>query len=445
MRRLEIQYINPASLGAFSSMKIKPPTFDGSTSWTVYIRQFEAAANINGWNDQEKATALIVALRGPALDLLQSIPSIYQQDYQHLSQTLELRFGDHYRQEVFRTQVKSRIQKPGESLQEFESEVKRLVSLAFPAAGKDIQGWMAVSTFIDGLRDSKIQENLRMSKFRKSSEALVRALELEAIFGASTPRIRAVSIQDPKDEQTSKEDGSFKNLMSKFTEKMKKQVLEIRQMENESKQTPTPRNRVKCYRCQKLGHMQWDCRLRMSSPSRDRSQSFWKSRDASPKHRPGNPHEKNTSPVLRRTGLIVDDKWTTKQMREDQETDHDIGQILHLKENDECRPEWREVSNKSLIYKAVWAQWNSLAVENGLLQRVWESADGRSTKSQLVIPKDRVEDVLKKIHDGTSGVHFGVNKTLDKIRKRFYWVFTMKTLKAGAENATPVLPVKALN
>nr|WP_253310135.1 reverse transcriptase domain-containing protein [Rickettsia endosymbiont of Ceutorhynchus assimilis] len=141
-------------------------------------------------------------------------------------------------------------------------------------------------------------------------------------------------------------------------------------------------------------------------------------------------HEKNTSPAVRRTGLIVDDKWTTKQMREDQEADQDIGQILHLKENDECRPEWREVSNKSLIYKALWAQWNSLAVENGLLKRVWESADGKSTKSQLVIPKDRVEDVLKEIHDGTSGAHFGVNKTLDKIRERFYWVHYHKDVKS---------------
>nr|WP_253308776.1 hypothetical protein [Rickettsia endosymbiont of Ceutorhynchus assimilis] len=288
MRRLEIQSINSASVGAFSSMRIKPPTFDGSTSWTMYIRQFEAAANTNGWNDQEKATALIVALREPALDLLQSIPSIYQQNYQHLSQTLELRFGDHYRQEVFRTQVKSRVQKPDESLQEFESEVKRLVSLAFPAAGEDMQEWMAVSAFIDGLRDLKIQENLRMSKFRQSSEALVRALELEAIFGASRPRIRAVSIEDPKDKQLSKEDGSFETKMSNFMERMEKLLLEDRKMGNDSRQTPTPRNRIECYRCHKLGHIQRDCRVRMSSPSRDRFQRFSRSRDASPNNRQGN-------------------------------------------------------------------------------------------------------------------------------------------------------------
>jgi transposase InsO family protein len=41
---------------------------------------------------------------------------------------------------------------------------------------------------------------------------------------------------------------------------------------------------------------------------------------------------------------------------------------------------------------------------------------------QLVLPKRRVKEVLQEIHGGTSGAHFGVNKTLGKIRERFYWV-----------------------
>src|SRR3978361_67117 len=34
---------------------IKPPTYDGTTSWGMYKRQFEAAALSNRWSDEEKA------------------------------------------------------------------------------------------------------------------------------------------------------------------------------------------------------------------------------------------------------------------------------------------------------------------------------------------------------------------------------------------------------
>ena len=41
---------------------------------------------------------------------------------------------------------------------------------------------------------------------------------------------------------------------------------------------------------------------------------------------------------------------------------------------------------------------------------------------QLVVPRSKVQSVLKEMHDGTYGGHLGVNKPLDKIRKRFYWL-----------------------
>lgn len=37
--------------------------------------QFEAAGKVNNCNDLENATALVIALRDPALDLLRSLPA----------------------------------------------------------------------------------------------------------------------------------------------------------------------------------------------------------------------------------------------------------------------------------------------------------------------------------------------------------------------------------
>ncbi|KAL1450508.1 hypothetical protein WDU94_002865 [Cyamophila willieti] len=52
--------------------RMKVPSFDGQTSWSVFRKQFEAACETNNYGEQEKATALILALRGPAADLLQN-------------------------------------------------------------------------------------------------------------------------------------------------------------------------------------------------------------------------------------------------------------------------------------------------------------------------------------------------------------------------------------
>ncbi|KAJ8914232.1 hypothetical protein NQ315_003596 [Exocentrus adspersus] len=69
-----------------------------------------------------------------------------------------------------------------------------------------------------------------------------------------------------------------------------------------------------------------------------------------------------------------------------------------------------------------WALWDSLAIENNLLKRVWESPDGKERNYQTILPRKRVPEVLQAVHSGVGGGHFGINKTLDKVRERFYWL-----------------------
>ncbi|GBN25219.1 hypothetical protein AVEN_211696-1, partial [Araneus ventricosus] len=44
-----------------------------------------------------------------------------------------------------------------------------------------------------------------------------------------------------------------------------------------------------------------------------------------------------------------------------------------------------------------------------------------SCRWQLILPKSRIQEVLRETHDSASGGHFGVMKTLSKTRERFYW------------------------
>jgi hypothetical protein len=52
--------------------KVKPPKFDGSTSWVVFQRQFEAAVIHNDWTPKEKDAHLLSVLQGQAAHVLHS-------------------------------------------------------------------------------------------------------------------------------------------------------------------------------------------------------------------------------------------------------------------------------------------------------------------------------------------------------------------------------------
>lgn len=118
---------------------------------------------------------------------------------------------------------------------------------------------------------------------------------------------------------------------------------------------------------------------------------------------------------------IASDEWSDERLREDQLKDADLAPIICWLEGG-SRPEWHQVAEKGSIVKSYWAQWDSLQMSGGVLKRLWESVNGTSNHLQIVLPKTRVKEVLEEIHNGKSGGHLGVNKTLAKLRQRFYWV-----------------------
>ncbi|UYV81544.1 hypothetical protein LAZ67_20001491 [Cordylochernes scorpioides] len=96
--------------------KIKPPTYDGQTSWKCFKTQFEVVALGNRWNSSEKAINLAASLRGSATEVLQSLPLEQSLDYERLIHALTLRFGDDILQPYHVVKLKNRRQKRDETL-----------------------------------------------------------------------------------------------------------------------------------------------------------------------------------------------------------------------------------------------------------------------------------------------------------------------------------------
>jgi len=79
-------------------LNIKPPVCDGKTSWQIFKKQFEAAAN--NWTSSDKATALVLSLREEAVEVLQTLDGSHYKNYDDLIQHLEMRFGNKHLEQV---------------------------------------------------------------------------------------------------------------------------------------------------------------------------------------------------------------------------------------------------------------------------------------------------------------------------------------------------------
>ena len=69
-----------------------------------------------------------------------------------------------------------------------------------------------------------------------------------------------------------------------------------------------------------------------------------------------------------------------------------------------------------------WSQWGRLLLRDGLVLRPWENEKtGQEIYQQICLPESFVPQVLHVLHNSPSAGHIGVSKTLEKVRRRFYW------------------------
>ena len=103
-----------------------------------------------------------------------------------------------------------------------------------------------------------------------------------------------------------------------------------------------------------------------------------------------------------------------------QEEDVDIGPVLAWVAT-QHRPAWEEVGMCSRATKGLWAMFEALRLCEGVLQRGWKEPATGETRWQVVVPRSLRGVVLQAVHGAPGSGHFGVGKTLRRLRQGFYW------------------------
>ena len=121
--------------------------------------------------------------------------------------------------------------------------------------------------------------------------------------------------------------------------------------------------------------------------------------------------------------VIFLEDWEPTKLRDSQLKDEQISPLMLPLLNQNTKPTWNEVSGKSEVVKMLWRQWNRLLLKNQVLYRKSIAEDNDGEVLQIIVPQKLRSEVLQHAHDTLTGGHFGVQRTLQKVKRNYFWPY----------------------
>jgi len=85
-------------------------------------------------------------------------------------------------------------------------------------------------------------------------------------------------------------------------------------------------------------------------------------------------------------------------------------------------PSRKKLQTHTELTKKMVSRWEDLEIYDGLVYRRKKSPHaGEPDFIQLLLPRSQVEKALKQCHAGAVAGHFGIQKTMNLVRRQFYW------------------------
>ena len=139
---------------------------------------------------------------------------------------------------------------------------------------------------------------------------------------------------------------------------------------------------------------------------------------------PGCAHCSRREPVVTCQRLQVrgGPEEANEQWKRNQRDDSELAPVIAWLEAGEERPGWESVSPQRPVTMCLMEQWETLRLEEGVLQRRWVDTGRGEDRWLIVVPRARREELLREMHEGYTGGHLGLKRTLCRLKQRVYWV-----------------------
>ena len=139
----------------------------------------------------------------------------------------------------------------------------------------------------------------------------------------------------------------------------------------------------------------------------------------------------NTVKVVTRTGGGISGP-AGGNIADEQIKDKEIGALVVMRLCGDMAPTSDEVQTESELTKKLLLGWQDLVVKDGVVYRrkmKFKSDHGNSRKSdtncdqfmQLLLPRCEVDKAIELCHASPVGGHFGIQKTIAQVERRFFW------------------------
>lgn len=164
---------------SMTNVGVKLANYDGSTCVETFLAQIRNYAKYLGWDTEDQLFHMKACLTGPAARILWDrnfLPTL-----EELQQLLRSRFGNVNQTERYRTELRTRRRREGETLQELYNEICRLMTLAFPGPSSEAMSIMGREAFLDALNNPHFRVRVLEKGPKDMEEALSIACNLEAL------------------------------------------------------------------------------------------------------------------------------------------------------------------------------------------------------------------------------------------------------------------------
>ncbi len=173
------------STAGYQGFRFKPPTFNGRSKWSTFIRQFEAIATGQGWTDDDKLVNMWAALADQAADYAFELEPAVLEDYESLVGQLERRFRVSQTRDASQRLFYARQLDAGEKIRAYAADLKALIHRAYPhGLTNDVREDMLIKQFFDGLKDDDAQYFVKhLRRPRSIDEAADLLIEYQSYKG----------------------------------------------------------------------------------------------------------------------------------------------------------------------------------------------------------------------------------------------------------------------